>query len=275
MLAGMSRRLRIGLSVVAGLQAALAAGFAFEVSAALELWPFGGGQLTNIFVGSIFAAAAASTAWCLVRNAPRALTGIALDYVVILAPLGLYSLVRAAAGADDGARVAAFGVACLLGVGFGVVLLRTGLRGRWLDPRPAPALVLWSSRLFVALLLLVSTLLLVRASVLPWPVTGDQSTAIGLMFLGAAAYFVYGLVEPRWENAGGQLAGFLAYDLVLIGPFLDRLPDVPAEFRVELVIYTVVVAYSGALAAYYLLVARSTRGAAGPDAVEPVPAPSS
>ncbi|HUP31688.1 MAG TPA: hypothetical protein VM184_01555, partial [Gaiellaceae bacterium] len=144
-----------------------------------------------------------------------------------------------------------------------------------LDPRPAPALVLWSFRLFVVLLLLVSTLLLARVSVLPWPVTGDQSTAIGLMFLGAAAYFVYGLVEPRWENAGGQLAGFLAYDLVLIGPFLDRLPDVPGEFRVELVVYTIVVAYSGALAAYYLLVARSTRGAAEPDAAEPAPAPTS
>jgi hypothetical protein len=123
---------------------------------------------------------------------------------------------------------------------------------------------------FVVLLLIVSSLLLARASVLPWPVTGDQSTAIGLMFLGAAAYFAFGLVEPCWENAGGQLAGFLAYDLVLIWPFLKRLPGVPAEFRVELVVYTVVVTYSGLLAAYYLFVARETRGAFEPPPVVPV-----
>jgi hypothetical protein len=43
-----------------GVQAVLAAGFALEHGAALELWPFGGGQLTHVFFASIFAAAAAS-----------------------------------------------------------------------------------------------------------------------------------------------------------------------------------------------------------------------
>ena len=42
------------------------------------------------------------------------------------------------------------------------------------------------------------------------------------MFLGSATYFAYGIVRPRWTNAGGQLAGFLAYDLVLIVPFMTR-----------------------------------------------------
>jgi hypothetical protein len=50
------------LWAVVGVQAVLATGFAFEHGAALELWPFGGGQLTHIFVASIFAAAAASFA---------------------------------------------------------------------------------------------------------------------------------------------------------------------------------------------------------------------
>jgi hypothetical protein len=268
MLALVGRRWRRALWTVAAVQAVLALGFAFEVDAVLELWPFGGGQLTNVFLGSIFAAAAASTGWCLFRDAPRAFAGIAFDYVVILAPLAVYSFVRAADGAGEPGRTAAFGVACAAGAAAGAFLLREALRHEWRDPRPTPPLVRWSFGVFVVLLLVVSTLLLARRSVLPWPVTDDQSTAIGLMFLGAAAYFVYGLAEPRWENAGGQLAGFLAYDLVLIGPFLDRLPGIADEFRTKLIVYTAVVVYSGILAAWYLLLARETRAPQAP----PLPA---
>jgi hypothetical protein len=43
----------------------------------------------------------------------------------------------------------------------------------------------------------------------------------GLVFLGAATYFIYGALDPHWGNAIGQLAGFLAYDLVLLAPFLS------------------------------------------------------
>jgi hypothetical protein len=253
--------LRRTLWAVAGAQAALALGFALELEWALELWPFGGGPLTSLFVGSIFAAAAASTAWCLLRDAPRAFTGIALDYVVILAPLGIYSLARAAGASERGTAAALFGIACLVGAAFGLVLFRAARRSEWRDERPAPRPVLWSFGVFAAVLLLVSGALLARVAVLPWPVTGDQSTAIGLMFLGAAAYFLYGLVRPGWENAGGQLAGFLGYDIVLIGPFLDRLPEIATEFRTELAVYTAVVVYSTLLATWYLLLARGTRGA--------------
>lgn len=79
------------------------------------------------------------------------------------------------------------------------------------------------------------------------------------MFLGAAVYFVYGLVDRRWENAGGQLAGFLAYDVVLVVPFLLRLPTIEAELLPNLVIYLVVVIASGILAAWYLLLNPVTR----------------
>jgi hypothetical protein len=37
----------------------------------------------------------------------------------------------------------------------------------------------------------------------------------GLIFLGAATYFIYGALDPHWGNAVGQLAGFLAYDLTI------------------------------------------------------------
>ena len=87
------------------------------------------------------------------------------------------------------------------------------------------------------------------------------------MFLGASAYFAYGLVDRRWENAGGQLAGFLVYDIVLIVPFAVRLisgePSYygsPSEpLRLNLVLYTVVIVVSAIIAGYYLLIHPATR----------------
>jgi hypothetical protein len=81
----------------------------------------------------------------------------------------------------------------------------------------------------------------------------------GWIFLGASLYFIYGVARPVWHNARGQLMGFLAYDLVLILPFLVLLGDVKPEFMLSLVIYLVVIVYSGALAIYYLLISKETR----------------
>jgi len=261
MFAEMSRGLQTTLWIVVAAQVALAAGYVFEISAAVDLWPFAErGQLTNIFIGSIFAAAAASTAWCLVLRSMRALAGIALDYVVILGPLGGYSFVRAVQGEGSRAHLVVFGLVSLVSAGVGVALLRSSLRVPWRDPRPVPQLVRWSFVAFLVALAIVASLLIVRVEVLPWPVTGELSTLIGFMFLGAAAYFVYGIVVPRWENAGGQLAGFLAYDLVLIWPFLERLPTIGDDSRLSLIVYTTVVVYSGGLAVYFLLLHPGTRG---------------
>jgi len=96
----------------------------------------------------------------------------------------------------------------------------------------------------------------------------EAGRIVGLMFLGAAVYFAYGLVDRRWENAGGQLAGFLAYDVVLVVPFLVRLASgTPSYYdtgtgeplRLNLLLYTGVVAYSGLLAAWYLFLDPRTR----------------
>lgn len=254
---GIDRRLEAVLWVVVVLQSLMAVGFVFEISPAVDIWPFAGrGPLTNIFIGSIFAAAAASTGWCLLARSRRALAGIALDYITIFLPFGVYSLVRATDDALSGGRLIAFAAVSLAGAVVGVALLRWSLQSRWRDPRPTPPLVRWSFMVFIVALLIVSGMLLARTEVLPWPVTGDLATLIGFMFLGAAAYFVFALADPCWENAGGQLAGFLAYDLVLIVPFAKRLPDVSPDFRVNLIVYTAVLVYSGMVALYYLMVYR-------------------
>jgi hypothetical protein len=53
--------------------------------------------------------------------------------------------------------------------------------------------------------------------------------------------------------------GFLAYDLVLIMPFLQHFSDVLPEQRASLIVYTTVLVLSAGLAVYYLFIHRATR----------------
>jgi len=266
----MDSRVRALLLAIAAVQVIFAVGFVFQVPTLTAVWPFAGTTpLSQTFIGSIFAAAAAATVWCAWAESDRGLVGIALDYLAILAPAAIISLVGAAGG--SGAGVAAFGVACLVGVVFGLWLLRRSLARPWRDPRPLPRLIRWSFAFFIVALVIAGGALAIQVpDIMPWTITPELSTLFGLMFLGAAAYFTFALVEPRWENAGGQLAGFLAYDVVLVLPFLQRLPTIPENLRINLVIYTAVVIASGVLAFWYLAIDRRTRiGSSGDDGATP------
>ena len=75
-----------------------------------------------------------------------------------------------------------------------------------------------------------------------------------------------GVFRPKWTNATGQLLAFLAYDLVLIAPFLKHFATVNPAHRPSLVVYTAVLIYSGVLAAYYLFVHTSIRLGPGAEA---------
>lgn len=255
----MDRRIRTVLLLIVAVQALLAVLWAFQIPFAVDLWPFPGrSPLSNIFIGSIFLAAAASTGWCLWVRSDRALAGVALDYLGILIPFAAFSFLQVADGA--GSNVAVFGVVCVAGALVGLGLLRWSLRHAWHDPQPLPRPVRWAFIVFVVALVLVGGRLVVQTpQTLPWAITPDLSTLFGFMFLGAAAYFAYGLIDQRWENAGGQLAGFLAYDVVLIVPFLLRLPTIDAELLPHLVTYTAVVSFSGLLAINYLFIKPDTR----------------
>jgi hypothetical protein len=81
----------------------------------------------------------------------------------------------------------------------------------------------------------------------------------GFIYLGAAVFFIYGFLQPYWSNAAPQLIGFLAYDLVLIGPFVDRFDEVSGRQLLSLSIYTAVLVLSGALAFHYLFLSDRTR----------------
>ena len=255
----MIKAVRIFLFVVCAVQILFAIAFFVQMPLVANLWPFPGTTpLTFIFISSIFAAAAASTLWVAATENYGALAGIGLDYLTILAPVAVYSFLLGSRSSNP--SLTTYGVVCVFGALFGLALFLWSVRIPMDATLPMPRLVRWSFVFFVIALLIVSTLLILQVpGVIPWKITPELSVVIGWMFLGAAAYFIYGLLRPSWVNSAGQLAGFLAYDVVLIVPFLQRLPTVVPQFQAGLIIYTAVVVYSGLVAFYYLFLNRSTR----------------
>jgi hypothetical protein len=237
----------------------LAVAFFLQLPFATSLWPFPGTTpLTFIFIASIFAAAAAATLWAAGTQNYGALAGIGLDYLIILAPVAIYSMQLGASTGNT--QFTTYGIVCVLGALFGLWLLLWSIRIPIDSTIPMPRLVRWSFVVFIIALLIVSVQMILQVpNVIPWVITPELSVVIGWMFLGAAAYFVYALLRPSWFNSAGQLAGFLAYDVVLIVPFLQRLPTVAPQFQAGLIVYTAVVIYSGLLAFYYLFISKPTR----------------
>lgn len=255
----MTRIIRGVLLLISAGQFLMAIAFFFQLLPAIALWPFPGSTpLTYIFVASILAAAAASTLWVAATEQYAAVAGIGLDYMMILIPAGILAMQIFRGTGNQGMLI--FEILCVVGVLFGATLLLWSMRIPLDRTIPLPGPVRWSFMLFIIALLGVSVQLILKVpNILPWAITPELSVMIGWMFFGAMIYFVYALVRPSWTNAAGQLAGFLAYDIVLLVPFLTRLPTVAPEHRLGLWVYTGVVAFSGILATYYLFIHPTTR----------------
>lgn len=251
--------LRVALFAICALQALFAVAFLFQWPFAIQLWPWAAPSvLSYIFIASILAAAAISTFCCAASETYSALAGIALDYIVIFAPVGVYAFFNATRPGES--ALVWFGIACVFGAIFGVALFAWSRRIPLATKPPIPALVRWSFAAFILALVIVGARMILREpNILPWSLTEDLSVVFGFMFLGAGVYFAYALLYRSWANATGQLAGFLAYDLVLIVPFLQRVTTIAPQFRASLIIYIVVVIYSGLLACYYLFAQPQTR----------------
>lgn len=252
------KAVRYGLILLSTIQAILAVVLFLRLSWAIRVWPFAGtSPMTFTFVSSIFAAAAASTFWAVLSRNYGALAGIGLDYITIMSAQA-FVCIRLVVRGDP--QLVPLSVVSLAGALFGVWLVLWSIRIPLDRARPLPRFVRWSFIFFIVALVVVSAGLILQVpNVIPWDITPDDSVVIGWMFLGAAIYFAYGLLRPCWVNAAGQLAGFLAYDVVLIGPFVSRLPSVTPVYRLSLIAYTLFVTSSGIVAAYYLFINRATR----------------
>ena len=254
----MKKTIRYLLLAIGMVQALLAVAFIVQWQLVLDVWPFPGTtSLTFIFVASILAAAAASQLWAAGTENYGAMAGIGLDYLAIFAALTVISLNLDTVAQPNRLIYAALAAITAL---FGLALFAWASRVP-IDPRPAqPRLVRWSFMVFVVGLFVVGGLVVLGTQdVIPWSITPELAAVVGWMFIGAALYFVYGVLRHSWLNSAGQLLGFLAYDVVLILPFAARLGTTPTQFFAGLVVYIVVLLYSGTLAFYYLFIYPPTR----------------
>lgn len=254
----MTRYVRFALVISGAVTALLAFGFALQLDWATRLWGWPDSRLSYIFLGSIAAAIAAPIIWVALSNELGAIVGGTLNIATICATAGIY-LVRLHASRDEGKLLAiavALGVVFILSIALFVLSRDVPIH----DQRQIPVPVRVSFGVFAIALIAASTALLLRAAhVFPWPLRSDTSVLIGCIFIGNAVYFLYGLSAKYWGAVIGQLIAFLAYDLVLIGPFLRHFNHVLPSHRLSLTVYIVVLVGSGALSVYYLLIAPSTR----------------
>lgn len=254
----MDRAMRLALSLVGIGTLFLALGFATRQPWATNLWPWDDGRLSFIFIGSIAAAVATPILWIAATGELRAAAPGALNLIVSFG--GAAATLGWLAARQGAARLLVTALAFALATLATLAIWYWSRRLPFRDPRPLPLPVRASFGLFGALLIPVGLALVLRAPhVFPWPLLPDSSTIFGWIFLGASVYFLHGLLWPSWANAAGQLLGFLAYDLVLIGPFLSHFASVKPEHRPSLIVYTAVLIYSGALATYYLFLNPTTR----------------
>ncbi len=275
----MRRLLRVFGYLVCLVQLAVGLAFAFGWQPIIELWPFryeydaasytGADEMqaaaveppadySFVVLGSIYIAAAASTLWALISREDVAFSGVAVDYVLIFVPVGAYALQSITSATPE---LQIFGAISVIMAGIGAWLFAQTANAPIHDKTPTPTLVRIAFAVFViALLIAGGALVLKTPNILPWAITPAIAVVYGWMFLGAGGYFAYGLLRPVWRaNAAGQLFGFLAYDIALIVPFLTYLSTVPDRWRINLIIYLVVIIGSAVLSIYYLFVNPTTR----------------
>ncbi len=254
----MDRIIRTILVIIGSLSLILAAGFCLRFPLAVSLWPWDNAFLPYLFLGSITAATGATLLWIGLSGELGAAAGGSLHLVVFYTGLASSLFLLSQQRGDLGLLTGAL----LYGTGAFVFLTIFLWSRRYpiQDSRPMPLLVRLSFGVFIVFLVLVgSGILLQIPNVFAWRLNPTSSVLLGWFFLGAACYFLYGLVRPNWHEASGQLWAFLAYDLVLIVPYLLHFATASSEQLPSLIINTLVLLYSGALAAYYLLVKKGTR----------------
>lgn len=235
----------------------IALGFIFQFPLAIGLWPWSDGRLSYLFVGSILAAVSAAAIWIGWTGELGALPAGSLNVFVISVTAAIYFFQLALQ--DGRPNTLPFGITMLV---MAVLSGATFLWSRRLplhDSRSTPLFVRISFGIFVVALLLAGGALVLKAPIFPWALNPDSSIIFGCIFIGDAFYFLHGILFPRWHNALGQLLSFLAYDLVLIAPFILLFGTVKPEYLLSLVVYVAVLIYSAGLAIYFLFVNPPTR----------------
>ena len=246
-----------GVTLVSGLVFLFFAfGFIFRLPSATSIWPWEDGRYSYLFIGSILAAVSAAALWIGWTGEFGALPAGALNVFVIGLTTSIYFFLLSSQGR---ANMALFGTFAAMAAVTSLIAFFWSLKIPLKESRPMPGPVKISFWIFIISLFLAGGALILGTPVFPWALNRDTSVIFGCIFLGDAFYFLYGMFRPNWHNALGQLLSFLAYDLVLIVPFMGLLNTVEPGRYTNLVVYLAVLIYSGGLAVYYLFINSQTR----------------
>jgi hypothetical protein len=235
----------------------LVSGFLAQVPWATGLWPWPAKPLSYIFIASILAAIAVPMLWIALSGEAAAIRAGALDLTVMYGGMCIYIITLT--GHPGEPRLWPYALAFGLAAAGSAGAFLFARPVPWTDPRSMPRPVRLSFGAFAIVLTGAAVALLLHAGIFPWRLGPETSVMFGLVFLGAATYFLYGALDPHWGNAVGQLAGFLAYDLVLLAPFFEHFKTARGGSLVSLIIYVAFLVYSGTLASYYLFASKATR----------------
>ena len=250
----MHRLVRCALVATGAAALALAAGFFFQMDSAVGLWPWPTSRLSNIFIASILAASGVPVLWIGISGELAAITAGAINLFVANAGMAAFAFVVHSEGPGR-EPILIYAVVCTVSALVCLALALWSRRIPFREAAPSPIGVRASFAAFIVILTLVGgALVLQLGNMFPWKLGREQSVLYGWIFLGAACYFAYALLVPRWGNARGQLMGFLAYDVVLIAPFVQHFARVDPALRINLIVYVTVLVYSGALAICYLFI---------------------
>ena len=262
--------LRLACIAVAMLYFIAGAALFAKMPAVTSLWPWPASGMAYVFLASIAVAVGAPVLWIGITREFAALAAIGLNALVATAGMAIYLVVQAVRG--ESGLAPAIVVMSVHALGGALLFLRAR-RIPVLDQRPLPAIVRWAFAGFTVLLLTTGTALVLQIPrIFPWNLPPHSSTVFGFIFLGAAVYFLYGFVRPRWAFGAGQLWGFLAYDIVLFVPYgrmlfgdsagsgYDDYGGYGAGVNVpSLTVYLTVLTLSTALALYMFVIHPETR----------------
>ena len=249
---------RYVLLMIGGLCAVLAVGYFAQMPWALHTWPWQDSKLSNIFVSSVLAAVAAAMFWVGLSGRLAGAAGGFLDVATMLG--GFASVLFPLGQQREDRSLTVYAAGCALAALACIAAFVWVRRMPVADDRRLPAaLRVWSALYILILIPAGSALILRQPGIMPWPIKAETSMLYGWVFVAAAWSFAYPLLRPQVEHIRVGLFGFLAYDAVLLVPFMRHFESVRPELRMSLTLYVVALAASAAISIHYLFVSRATR----------------
>ena len=215
---------RLACLAIAAPVTVLSIGFFFRAEWAMTAWPWPEAKMSYVFMAAIGAATVGALVWTAISGDVAALAPGAINTTVSMM-LGAVYFGQRGIRQDDG-EMLIWAASCLV---YGILVFRIYVWSRSqvvLSTMPTPTYLRWSFLGAAAVLGIVGFLAYVQVPhIYPWDVQSGTSSLFGALFLGAASVFVYGLVRPVWAFAAGNLWAFLAYDLILLIPYIGMIGD--------------------------------------------------